>query len=139
MNEPTRTDGVPSGNILLDIANAFVTIQKEFFGRGPTRARAQVTRDLVVVLLEGGFSRAEQTLHEHGRDDAVNEGRQAMHATIEERCIEAIERLLGRKVYSFMSASDASHELQAELFVLESEDADPPGDAPSSEVEEQPA
>jgi uncharacterized protein YbcI len=122
MTEIARTDGATSGNLLLDIANTFVAIHKDYFGRGPTKARAQVSRDVVVVLLEGGYSRAEQTLREHGRDEVVNEGRMAMQATIEQAGVEAIERLVGRRVYSFMSANDPSKELQAEVFVLESSD-----------------
>jgi uncharacterized protein YbcI len=128
MTDTTRQSTEPSGNLLLDIANAFVGIHKEYFGRGPTKARAQVMRDLVVVLLQGGYSRAEQTLHEHGRDDAVTETRMAMQATMEDACVETIERLTGRTVYSFMSANDPSHELQAEIFVLEPEQDEAEGE-----------
>jgi hypothetical protein len=40
---------------------------KEFYGRGPTRAKSYYEDDLVVCLLRGGFSRVEQTLLEGGR------------------------------------------------------------------------
>jgi uncharacterized protein YbcI len=119
MREPTRTGAAPSGNVLLDIANAFVAIHKERSGRGPDKARAIISHDVVVVLLEGGYSRAEQTLAEHGRTDAVDEVRSAIQTTIEDPGVEIVERLTGRKVRSFMSANDAANELQAELFVLE--------------------
>jgi uncharacterized protein YbcI len=123
MTESTRTGASESGNVLLDIANSFVALQKERYGRGPDKARAHISRDLVVVVLEGGYSRAEQTLSEHGRSDVVDEARQALQATIEDPGVEVIERLTGRKVRSFMSANDAENELQAEIFVLERDDA----------------
>lgn len=122
MNETGRSG--ESGNLTLDIANAFVAIHKDLYGRGPTAARAHVSGDLIVVVLEGGYSQVEQTLTEHGREEAVNEGRAAMQESIENPGVVAIERLTGRRVRSFMSANDASNELQAELFVLD--DGEPP-------------
>ena len=128
MTGTTRTEPAESGNLLLDLANAFVAIHKERYGRGPDKSRAHVVRDVVVVLLEGGFSRAEQTLMERGSEDAVNQGRAAMQATIEDPAVGVVERLTGRKVRSFMSANDAAQELQAEIFVLE-----PEGEATTAE------
>ena len=125
--------GTTSGNLLLDLANAFVGIHKEFWGRGPTKARAHVSRNLVVVLLEGGYSPAERTLHEHGRDDAVEEGRRAMQDTMRASCIAIVERLTCRAVQSFMSANDAANEMQCDIFVLESE---PLVDVDHAELEE---
>ena len=125
MGTDSRTLATPSGNVLLDIANAFVGLHKDYYGRGPTKARAYVYRDLVVVIMQGGYTQAEHTLHEHGRDDSVHQGRLAMQATIGPECIATIERLTGRKVCSFMSANDPSRELQSEVFVLEPEQAEP--------------
>lgn len=122
MAESTASRTTTSGNLLLDIANAFVAMHKEFYGRGPTKARAHVERNLLVVLLQGGYSRAEQTLHERGRDYAIVDSRTAMQQAMAETCVATIERLTGRKVYSFMGASDPNREMQAEVFVLESEE-----------------
>jgi uncharacterized protein YbcI len=115
----------PSGNVLLDIANAFVGLHKEYYGRGPTKTRAYVYHDLVVVVMQGGYTQAEHTLQDHGREDTVNEGRLAMQATIGPESIATIERLTGRTVYSFLSANDPSRELQSEMFVLEPEQVEP--------------
>ena len=133
MGEVTPTDATTSDTLLLDIASAFVGIHKEFWGRGPTGARAHVSRNMVVVLLEGGYSQAEQTLHEHGRDDAIEEGRRAMQDTMRVTCVTTIERLTGRSVRSFMSANDPANELQSEIFVLDSE---PVVDLEHAELEE---
>jgi uncharacterized protein YbcI len=128
MTESTQTGSADTGNLLLDLANAFVGIHKERYGRGPDKSRAHVSGDLVVVVLEGGFSRAEQTLSEHGREDVVNQGRRAMQSTIEDTGVAAVERLTGRQVRSFMSANDAANELQSEIFVLEPAAKEPAAD-----------
>jgi uncharacterized protein YbcI len=77
--------------------------------------------DLVVVVLQGGYTRAEQTLIAAGQNDTVIESRLAMKQAIEEVGISTIERLTGRRVRSFMSASDPRQQIQAEVFQLEQE------------------
>ena len=55
------------GDILTAISDGLVALLKEFYGRGPTRAKSYYEDDLVVCLLRGGFTRVEQTLLEGGR------------------------------------------------------------------------
>jgi uncharacterized protein YbcI len=117
--------GTRAGSVLLEISNALVGIHKEFYGRGPTKARTYVWDDLVVVVLQGGYSRAEQTLVEAGRDEAVTQTRLAMQETIEDASREAIERLTARTVRSFMSANDPEQELQTEIYLLERDESRP--------------
>jgi uncharacterized protein YbcI len=107
--------------ILLELSNAVVGLHKQFYGRGPTKARSTLSRDLLVVVLEGGFSQAEQTLAESGRHTTVEDSRHAMQEVIKDQWIEAVERLLDRKVRSFISGTDAINQIQVETFVLESE------------------
>jgi uncharacterized protein YbcI len=76
---------------------------------------------LLVVVLEGGFSQAEQTLAGSGRQSTVEDSRHAMQEVIKDRWIEAVERLLDRKVRSFVSGSDSLNQIQVETFVLEPE------------------
>jgi hypothetical protein len=47
-----------------------------------------------------------------------------MQETIEDTSRDAIERLTGRRVRSFMSGNDPDQELQAEIFLLEPPDAE---------------
>jgi len=54
------------GQVLLDLSNAVVRIHKQYYGKGPTKARSHLTHDLLTVILEGGYTRSEQTLLEHG-------------------------------------------------------------------------
>ena len=106
------------GRLLTEVANAVVRIHKRFYGRGPTKARAHLSQDLLTVLLDGGYTRGEQTLNARGYVNEVVQARLAMRRAVEEEFRAAIESLVKRRVRSFMSANDPSTDLQAEIFVL---------------------
>jgi uncharacterized protein YbcI len=108
------------GQLLAAVANAVVRIHKRFYGKGPVKARAHLSQDLLTVLLEGGYTRGEQMLHEHGHADEVVRSRLAMQHTVETELRVAVESILYRQVRSFMSANDPEHDMQIEVFVLES-------------------
>lgn len=109
--------------MLADVSNAVVRLHKRFYGKGPVKARAHLSHNVLTVVLEGGFTRGEQTLHDHGHAQEVVRSRLAMQESIENEFRAAIESILYRSVRSFMSANDPSNDLQAEVFVL-----DPQGD-----------
>ncbi len=115
-----RRNGVPGdrGQMLADVSNAIVRIHKQFYGKGPVRARAHLSEDLLTVVLEGGFTRSEQTLHDHGHEREIMSSRLAMQHSVESEFRTAIETIMYRSVRSFMSANDPSNDLQAEIFVL---------------------
>jgi uncharacterized protein YbcI len=106
------------GQLLACVSDAVVAIHKQFYGKGPTKARSHLAGDLLVVLLEGGFTRAEHTLSDRGYSREVQQTRLAMQSSVEDEFCAAVESILGRSVRSFMSANDPRNELQAEIFVL---------------------
>jgi uncharacterized protein YbcI len=106
----------------LEIANAIARLHKDYVGRGPTNSRTTIDGELVVVLLEGGFTRAERTLDDSERRDLVLAGRVGLQDAMRTAMIEVVERVLGRRVRSFMSANDLERNLQSEVFVLEGPD-----------------
>jgi uncharacterized protein YbcI len=116
--EFTPTD---RGQQLLELANAVVRVHKQLSGKGPTKARAYVQQDLVVVVLEGGFTRGEQTLQAAGHHRELMHARLAIQHAGEAQLRNVVETILGRRVLSFMSANDPKEGYQAELFVLEPE------------------
>lgn len=107
------------GQMLADVSNAIVRIHKQFYGKGPERARAHISQDVLTVVLEGGFTRSEQTLNDHGHEREVLSSRLAMQEAVEAEYRTAVETILYRSVRSFMSANDPANDLQAEVFVLE--------------------
>jgi uncharacterized protein YbcI len=108
--EPTRgPERAPQshGDVLTAVSDGIVALLKEFYGRGPTRAKSYYEDDLVVCLLRGGFSRVEQTLLEGGRGSAVIQQRMEFHELMRERFVAVVERATGRRVIGFMSGNQA--------------------------------
>lgn len=103
----------------LEIANAIARLHKELVGRGPTNSRTTIDGELVVVLLEGGFTQAERTLDDSARRDLVEAGRVGLQEAMREAMVSIVENALGRSVRSFMSANDLERNLQVEVFVLD--------------------
>jgi uncharacterized protein YbcI len=121
-----RREALRGGSLLAEISNSIVHIYKEFWGKGPTRARTIYAEDLVVTRLEQIFTRAEATLVERGREEEVRNMRRAFQRELEEEFVGAVERLTGRRVTAFISETHAATNMGIELFVLER--AEPPAD-----------
>src|ERR1700730_13613551 len=106
------------GDVLTAISDGMVALLKEFYGRGPTRAKSYYEDDLVVCVLRGGFSRVEQTLLEGGRGLAVIHQRMEFQDLMRERFEAVIERATGRRVIGFMSGNQQEPDMMCEVFVL---------------------
>jgi uncharacterized protein YbcI len=111
----------PSSAPSLEISNAIARLHKQYVGRGPTNVRTTIDGDLVVCLLEGGHTRAEQTLDENDKGYVVAAGRLGLQEAMGDEMIEAVQSVLRRSVRSFMSANDVERDVQVEVFVLEPE------------------
>src|SRR6202049_1730785 len=119
MNPPNSTS-TPSthGDVLTAISDGMVGLLKEFYGRGPTRAKSYYSDDLVVCVLRGGFSRVEQTLLGGGRGTAVIQQRMEFQEVMRGRFTEVIESATGRRVIGFMSGNQQHPDLMCEVFIL---------------------
>jgi uncharacterized protein YbcI len=118
--EPEVTGAEAGGSRSLEISNAMARLHKQYVGRGPTNSRTTIDGDLVVCLLEGGYTRAEQTLEDNDKGDLVAAGRLGLQEAMRQAMVEAVQEILGRSVLSFMSANDLKRNLQIEVFVLTS-------------------
>jgi uncharacterized protein YbcI len=118
--DPEIDDGGSESTISrpLEISNSISRLHKEFVGRGPTNSRTTIDGNLVVCLLEGGYTRAEQTLTANDKGDLVAAGRLGLQDAMRKAMIAAVEQTTGRRVHSFMSANDLEQNLQVEVFVL---------------------
>jgi uncharacterized protein YbcI len=109
----------PDQTPLARISTRIVQLHKEFYGRGPEKAKTYYQDDLVVVLMRGGFTRVEETLLEEGLGDSVIRQRMDFQVAMRPRFREVIEEELGRKVVGFMSGSHQHPDLLGETFILE--------------------
>jgi uncharacterized protein YbcI len=106
------------GDVLTAISNGMVALLKEFYGRGPTRAKSYYEDDLVVCVLRGGFSRVEETLRAGGRGQAVIQQRMEFQEVMRERFAKVIEDATGKRVIGFMSGNQQDPDLMCEVFIL---------------------
>ena len=107
------------GELLTAISDGIVALLKEFYGRGPTRAKSYYKDDLVVCVLRGGFSRVEQTLVEGGRGSAVIQQRMEFQELMRHRFEAVVEDATDRRVVGFMSGNQQDPEIMCEVFILE--------------------
>lgn len=85
------------GDVRANISRRIVQLHKEFYGKGPTKAKTYFNEDLVVVLMRGGFTQVEETLLQEGRGDSVMQQREDFQEVMLERFVEVIEHETGRR------------------------------------------
>ena len=118
LREPDE-DG--DGTLRQDISTAMVGLYKDHYGEGPTRCRTYLHPELVIVVLGGGYSAAEQTLWEAGKWYEVRQARLLWQDSMQAKFVDVIEELTGREVSAFMSANRQDPDLAVEMFLLEAE------------------
>jgi uncharacterized protein YbcI len=114
------TSDAPAGSVRARLANAMVGLKKEYYGRGPEKAKAWILDDTyVLVVLEGGLTRNEQTLLEAGKDELVRRYRLEFQETVAATGIGAVEEITGRRVLTYHSQIVFNPTRAFEIFVLE--------------------
>jgi uncharacterized protein YbcI len=113
------TDRPEGGALNAAISRAIVRLLAESTGRGPTKARTTIDRDVIVVVLENTLTPGERYLAEHDRAAQVLDMRAAYQEAMSSACIATVEDLTGRTVSAFMSANHIDPDVAAEIFVLD--------------------
>jgi uncharacterized protein YbcI len=104
-------------NVLAAVSAAMVSLHKEQFGRGPTRARTNFAgANTLVCVLEDAMLPAERSMAEMGDQQRVRETRGAFQAATKERFVDAVEQLIDRPVVAFASAVDPDQGVVWEVF-----------------------
>src|SRR3954453_3635284 len=117
---PDSPSDRPEGGALnAAISRAVVRLLAESTGRGPTRSRTTIDRDLIVVVLQNTLTPGERYLADNDRSAQVLDMRAAYQKAMSSACITAIEDLTDRTVAAFMSANHIDPDVAAEIFVLE--------------------
>jgi uncharacterized protein YbcI len=107
------------GELLSAISNSIVSLLREHYGRGPTRAKTYVLDDLLVCVMRNGFTAIEHTMMEGGQPQRVVELRQDFQVLMKETYSQEIERLTGRKVIAFLSQVHLDPDLTIEMFLMD--------------------
>jgi len=116
----TSTDSVERGHQLLaQLSSAIVQAQKEYWGKGPTRAKSYLLDDFLLVVLRDGLTKAEETMLEVGEVDRVRDFRQTFQNRAAAMYISLIEELTGRKVVTYQSQILFKPTILLEIFFFE--------------------
>jgi uncharacterized protein YbcI len=107
-----------TGELRAKLANAMVGLKKEYFGRGPTAAKAWLLDDYIFVAMEGGLTRNEETLLAAGREDVVRSSRLTFQEVVGATSVGAVEEITGRRVANYHSQVVFNPMRAFEIFTL---------------------
>src|SRR5215210_6999911 len=111
--------GDRSRTIQAEISNAMVGLKKDFYGKGPTKAKTFLNDNYVFCAMEGGLTRNEETLIERGHEDLVRNYRLRFQEAMEGPTVAAVEQITGRRVVGYHSQIVFNPERAFEIFVLD--------------------
>src|SRR3954452_20288092 len=109
------------GALSAALSETIVRLLADTTGRGPTKARTTIDRDLIVVVLQNSLTPGERYLADDHRAEQVLDMRRAYQDAMSSDCIASIDALTGRSVVAFMSANHIDPDLAAEVFILKPE------------------
>jgi|1186.fasta_scaffold201614_2 uncharacterized protein YbcI len=118
------------GSLLAAISNAMVGLKKEYYGKGPVKAKTYVNDNIVFCVLQGGLTRNEETLIAAGEEKLVREFRLRFQEAMGQATMDAIAELTGRRVLTYQSQIVFDPDHSFEIFVL---DGDPMRGGPTPE------
>jgi len=125
LTQPDWLEGVESNrssrrqSMRSEISNAMVGLKKEFYGKGPTKAKTFLNDNYVFCVMEGGLTRNEQTLIDRGHEDLVRTYRLRFQEAMEAPTVEAVQRITDRSVIGYHSQIVFHPERAFEIFVLD--------------------
>ena len=101
------------------LTEALVALHERYHGRKPGTARTQLMGDdMLACLLGDVYTNVEQTMIELQREAMVQQTRSEFQRAMENRFIDAVERITDRRVTRFISTHHVGPDLELELFVL---------------------
>ena len=105
------------------ISTSTVQLLHDYTGRGPTKAKTEISEDLVTILLADTLTtgRAHAGRERPSRPRPTAPPR--LPATMRDDLVAIVERQLDRKVIAFMSQNHIDPDLAVEIFVLEQQGA----------------
>jgi uncharacterized protein YbcI len=107
---------------LAAVANELVRLKAQYYGKGPTEAKAYLNDETLVVVLKGGMTTVERTLLGAGEHDLVREVRLKFQQAMGQAFIDAVQRVAKVPVRTYMSQVVFDPEYTYEFFVLGGDD-----------------
>lgn len=107
------------GDIAAEITTGIVKLFREYYGRGPVKAKTHIFDNYSLTVLEDTLTVAETTLVDSGREEMVRDFRIAFQTEMAESFKAVVEYATGRKVVTYQSQIAFHPEACFEVFVLD--------------------
>lgn len=107
------------GELRAAVASTMVGLMKQFYGKGPTKAKTFVNDEYLFVVMDGGLTRNEETLLAAGEELLVRQVRLRFQEAVYDKVTSAVEELVGRKVLAYHSQIVFDPPRTFEVFVLD--------------------
>ena len=115
----SRESGTEAGEQLAAVTNGIVKLFRDYYGRGPTKAKSYILDDhILVCVLEDTMTRVEKTLVENGNGHKVREVRLVFQEAMAHEFKQCVRDALGREVLGYHSQLTLEPDLGFEFFVL---------------------
>jgi uncharacterized protein YbcI len=108
------------GEQLAAVTNGIVKLFRDYYGRGPNKAKSYILDDRIVVcVLEETMTTVEQTLVRSGHSHMVRKVRLTFQEAMAVEFKSTVEQALGRRVAAYHSQLTMEPDMGFEFFVLE--------------------
>src|SRR5688572_20808629 len=104
------------GDMLARLSDEMVRAKKQFFGKGPEQAKSYMLDDLLIVVMRGGLTTAEETMLRFGQQGMVRQFRQLFENEMTELLTGLVERTTGRAVVNYQSQIMFDPDIIVEMF-----------------------
>jgi len=117
---PTTDSVARHGDKLAAVTNGIVHLFREYYGRGPNKAKSYILDERIVVcVLEDTMTTVEQTLVKCGEHDMVRQVRLKFQEAMADEFTTVVEKAMGRGVAAYHSQLTMEPDMGFEFFVLE--------------------
>jgi uncharacterized protein YbcI len=111
--------GAAAGEQLAAVTNGIVKLFRDYYGRGPTKAKSYILDDRIVVcVLEDTMTRVEQTLVECGHGHKVRDVRLTFQEAMADEFKTTVSAVVGRPVIAYHSQLTLDPDIGFEFFIL---------------------
>jgi uncharacterized protein YbcI len=128
-----RPPDLSGGDLLARLSDEMVRAKKQFFGKGPEQSKSYMFDDLLIVVMRGGLTTAEQTMLRFGQETMVRQFRQLFEDEMTEVLTGLVEETTGRTVVNYQSQIMFDPDIIVEMFFF----AEPRRDGIEATVEGQ--
>jgi len=111
--------GARAGEQLAAVTNGIVKLFRDYYGRGPTKAKSYLMDDRIIMcVLEETMTRVERTLVDTGHGDKVREVRLTFQEAMADEFKRTVADAMGRDVIAYHSQLTLDPDIGFEFFVL---------------------